>query len=515
MATKNSDANESRHPSSARRIARTRWRRLPELIGFVSAAAFALAFSVAPRIGLSQSTNTTTTTSTTSSSHVSGGTTDIGIPYFSNPAVQAVLQRLGALASPSTLTLTGTNTSVSTQTTFGPATILIGPEQSITFFVAPGTTNVNTNVHTASFFTASFRVAPTAFGWILGDFHTAFQTALLDQNWSALDALFARLRGFGVNGSGPSASLPFSAQFAVSALGDSPDAGIMLAQRGPDGRLLPTPWVIWLRPHGTLGKVDSSNDRLGFTYDIAGVTAGAEHRWPGPWLAGATLGYAHASVSQNTMSDKGQIDSVQLGAYGGYRDDRLHVLVAALFAQNWISSERFTALSPTTANADYTGQTFSIGVEAGRKYPVMGNWVQPIASLIYTHVRTGSFRESGATLLEIAGDGHSANSLKLSLGARAWRDFDLGWGVVTPEVRARWVQDLLNERRAITGRFVGDATQTAFTVNGAKPTPAAAILGIGATLRMGPGFKASLGYDAELRSNARSHTIQATLKLTW
>jgi hypothetical protein len=44
-----------------------------------------------------------------------------------------------------------TETSVTTQTSFGPATILIGPEQSQTFFVAAGTMNINTNVHTQFF----------------------------------------------------------------------------------------------------------------------------------------------------------------------------------------------------------------------------------------------------------------------------------------------------------------------------------------------------------------------------
>lgn len=94
--------------------------------------------------------------------------------------------------------------------------------------------------------------------------------------------------------------------------------------------------------------------------------------------------------------------------------------------------------------------------------------------------------------------------------------------VATPSLRGllgylamQPARDLLNERRAITARFVGDASRTAFTVIGAKPTPAAAILGAGVTLHAGPGFKLAFGYDAELRANARSHTIQSALKLRW
>jgi outer membrane autotransporter protein len=527
-----------RNPCSDRRGRRA---RLPELAGFASALAAALVWMLGTPHGTAQAQScsagggnfTTCLSTTTGTGATIGGTFASLSQFFATPGAQSSFQRLGQALVVSGVS-GGTTTTVTVQgfTTFGPATIPTGPNAAVCngapttwppgpnctisptaeqFVVAAGTTNVNINTHTET--STVLSASSPLFGLVLGDFHTAFQTALLDQNWSVLDALFAQLRGFGVAGAGPGARLP-GGQFASLAMGEA-DAAMMLAERGPDGRLRPSPWFVWARPHGTLGKVDSSSERLGFSYDLAGVSAGLEYRWPGRWLAGGTLGYAHASISQSTTGDKGHIESLQLGAYGGYRDQRMHVLVAALFGQNWISSERLTVLSPATATADYTAQSFTIGVEAGRKYPVLGHWIQPIASLIYTRLHTNSFRESGSTLLEISGDGHSSNSLKLSLGARAWRDFDLGWGVITPEVRARWVQDLLNERRAITGRFVGDATQTAFTVNGAKPTPAAAVIGAGVTLRMGPGFKAAFGYDAEIRSNALSHTLQATLKLVW
>lgn len=479
-----------------------------ELFGFALAALIVLFVASEPQLARAQGLTTTTTSTTSHSTFTIYGPAG---DFLAKPSILAVLQTLSAGGLAAT-TLKGTAFTVTSTVAFGPATILIGPEQSVTFFVAAGTLNVNINTHTESFFDVNLAGSSSAAGWVFGDFHAAFQTALLDQNWSVLDALFQQLRGFGANGLGPGASLPFGSQLA--ALGAT-DGAVMLAERGADGRMRPTPWFVWVRPHGTLGKVDSSDERLGFRYDVAGVGAGIEHRGPGPWLAGATLGYAYAAITQATTGDKGHVDSLQIGAYGGYRGERLHVIAAALFAQNWIASERFTVLSPTLATASYSGQAYSVGVEAGRKYPVWQAWVQPLASLVFTHLRQGSFRESGATLLEIVGDSQSVNALKLSLGLRAWRDFDLFGAKLTPEVRARWVQDLLNERRALTGRFVADASQTAFTVNGAKPTPAAAIIGAGLTLHAGAAFKVAIGYDAELRANATSHTIQALLKLRW
>ena len=57
--------------------------------------------------------------------------------------------------------VTGTQTTVTTDTTFGPATILIGEDQSVTFFVAPGTLNINTNTHTETFVTQTFQTTIT------------------------------------------------------------------------------------------------------------------------------------------------------------------------------------------------------------------------------------------------------------------------------------------------------------------------------------------------------------------
>jgi hypothetical protein len=63
-------------------------------------------------------------------------------------------------------------TSVTTTTTIGPATILIGENQSQTYFVPAGTQNINTNTHTESF--ACTTSVPTLSGRAL-----EYQTILL------------------------------------------------------------------------------------------------------------------------------------------------------------------------------------------------------------------------------------------------------------------------------------------------------------------------------------------------
>jgi hypothetical protein len=52
-------------------------------------------------------------------------------------------------------------TSTTTTTTLGPATIFIGPNQSEAFTVLPGTQNINTNTHTESFVTETHQTTVT------------------------------------------------------------------------------------------------------------------------------------------------------------------------------------------------------------------------------------------------------------------------------------------------------------------------------------------------------------------
>ena len=59
-----------------------------------------------------------------------------------------------------------TETTVTTSSTFGPATILIGEDQSVVFFVVAGTINVNTNTHTETFVCEATAI-PTLSEWAL------------------------------------------------------------------------------------------------------------------------------------------------------------------------------------------------------------------------------------------------------------------------------------------------------------------------------------------------------------
>ncbi len=124
--------------------------------------------------------------------HIDGGPNLVDFSFdkpFADPVVQAAIDtvknNLSAFTAPDPLSFTGPNPlssmrsligsqtdflgnplnhteqTVTTTSSFGPGTILIGDDQSQTFFVAAGTENFNTNTHTESFFDQLFQTTDT------------------------------------------------------------------------------------------------------------------------------------------------------------------------------------------------------------------------------------------------------------------------------------------------------------------------------------------------------------------
>jgi hypothetical protein len=84
----------------------------------------------------------------------------------SGALIQNALSRVGVLGAVTPgvfqgLTTIGTNTTVTTATTIGPQTILIGNDQSQSFFVQAGTENINTNTDYHLFEDALFQNSQT------------------------------------------------------------------------------------------------------------------------------------------------------------------------------------------------------------------------------------------------------------------------------------------------------------------------------------------------------------------
>ncbi len=449
--------------------------------------------------------------------------------------------------STSVYSLAGTNFNVTTATTFGPTTIVVGNRTSCgaaiaglpsttapacgpvpagtTFIVAAGTLNVNTNtqtiylVDTATTTNETLLIAEiyelTGTVQAVGVVYGALPTVQQDATTRFIGGLLQRGGGLDLGAGALSASPLAPPGRQVAAL-----AGPMLerlgladqqqAQAGDDKR---SGLVPWLRAYGVFGDVDANNGAPGFRWDRGGVMAGAEYRWDDGLTVGFGLGYATTGLKVPSASERADINSLQVGLYAGYVSGPWRLSGAASFTYDWIDTRRSIA-GIGTSTAHFGGQEYGLAAEVGYRFEVGGFAIEPVAGLSFISVRTARFNEAGTGLFDLAGRPATTNALYGSLGAQVRRQFsidDMKFGI---EARARWQHDFLYDGRSVTAAFAA-APGTSLAVQGAKPGRDAALLGLTVGTLLAPGVRLYAGYDVELRAHLVAHMVSGGVKIRW
>jgi outer membrane autotransporter protein len=431
-------------------------------------------------------------------------------------AILNALTSLGVLGPATPAAFIGTifdrsEISITTSLTFGPATILIGPDQSIFFFVPLGTTNTHTNTHSANFFDnifqASSALSNQGVGFLLGDLHTTFQTTLIDDGFRFMHTLLSQGRE-----NGAVSVLPTPLAYAPEAAASDAANALAYVAGPPPADDRSTGWSAWAKASGSSAAFDSTSSNFGYDVLSAGGEGGVDYRRDA-WLFGVAAGIGNSDVTQAVTGDRGDIDSVRLGAYGGYRPGDWSATAAVAIGFHSLAATRLSAL-PVPATASYDATSLAAGAEAARRYRLWGGGVEPMAGLVYTALHVNSFTETGTTFLDLAGSGETIDALKGYLGARAYRTF-AGGAELTPEVRGRLLYDFLDDPRGYTAAFVADPAATPIPVTGIQPDRFGVMLGGGITASLASNWRASFNYDAELRGDDIAHTGSARVKVRW
>lgn len=194
--------------------------------------------------------------------------------------------------------LTRTETSVTTSTTFGPATILIGEDQSQTFFVAAGTVNFNTNTHTENFINDLYQTTIN---------HRATYTVVGEK---VVSPLILDLAGTGKIQASDGVYLPHPGQFHFKrrVLFDFYGNGFPVAMEwvGPQDGLLVMP-----KEDGSIDGTclfgTASGYETGFE-QLASLDANLDYKVAGAELAGLQV---WQDKNGNARGDQGELTSVQ------------------------------------------------------------------------------------------------------------------------------------------------------------------------------------------------------------
>ena len=305
-----------------------------------------------------------------------------------------------------------------------------------------------------------------------------------------LDAL--RAGEHGISFSGLDFGTPPAAQFAFAPLMEiakSFFAGNALGGGAGDdssGRLFGDRLGVFVT--GTLrrGQQTTTDAEEGFDFKNTGLTFGADYRIGDAYVQGIAAGYGK---SRSIFDDTGgRLDAkhASVALYGSYFTDRYHADWQAGFGHNsydlgrsinYQSSSTSTGCGGGVCSTNSSGSTgareYSFSTSTGMDFHRDAFAFGPTFELDYKQLAVNGFTESGPSGLDLAFGGMTTNSLLSKVGGYGSYAIKTLFGVVLPQVRARYVHEFLNAARTQSVAFAADtlpgAADRAFNVYTDQP----------------------------------------------
>jgi outer membrane autotransporter protein len=273
------------------------------------------------------------------------------------------------------------------------------------------------------------------------------------------------------------------------------------------------PQSLYLRTAGRTGSMDSHGGQSGYDHQTFILSGGYDHVLGDSVLAGISAGYGTTRADYDDQGGSRSVtDSYALGVYGSWFKDHWYVdaLLAAMYNRHDLHRE-LPALG-ATATAGPDGHTLSAKTEGGYRFET-GNWgLTPRASLEYTRFHQDGYTETGAGAANLIMGDTDSDLLESGLGLTVDRTWEMGWGMVIPELSAMWLHQWLARDRAITYAMTG-LPGTVFSDTLAEASED--------TLRLGAGVRFLLAeknliltarYQGDLEEHARSHSLLAEVQ---
>jgi len=243
-----------------------------------------------------------------------------------------------------------------------------------------------------------------------------------------------------------------------------------------------------------------------YDYSTGGVTAGFDKKISNNLLLGFSTGYSQTKVDMKDLSDKGTISSYQGSLYGAYLSGPWYVNGILAYSYNRYDTSRDISFGGInrTANADYTGHTIAAYTEAGYLFKIDTLSIIPMASFQTSYLTRNGFTEEDAAALNLSVDRERTASYLGALGIKVRKDFARTAGMITPELRIKWLHEFSNDAYVLNASFA-DAPGSTFSVRGDRPNRDSLALGFGLTCLTKDNVSIFLTYDANI---SEDHTEQ-------
>jgi len=266
-------------------------------------------------------------------------------------------------------------------------------------------------------------------------------------------------------------------------------------------------WGFFAAGVGEFTDVENTCSSRGSEFTTGGVTLGADYRVSDHFILGATMGYANTTSDLNAAG-RLNIDSGKASLYATVYDGGFYVNGIVGGGMSSYSTRRGTFGG--IARGDTDGRDINALIGTGYDFHIGAFTVGPVASLQYTEVQIDGFTEKGS-LAPLHFNSQSQDSFTSNLGAKAAYALKLGHIIVTPEIRAQWQHEYLDDRAGIGASFGGG---NSFTVYGPRIGRDSLILDVGASVQLTSNIAVFAFYTGDLgRENYTSHSINGGVRI--
>lgn len=340
--------------------------------------------------------------------------------------------------------------------------------------------------------------ARRAFDLASGEIHASGQH-VIDQTFS----LFKRtLRGQAVAGLGGNGGDGVFAAPLASGLATSGGE----ASAATAGRRIAH---AWLAPLGGRGAMEGDGNAAELDWWTAGVAGGYEGPLDvarGNAWAGVGFGYMKSHGSVDARLSTMDADNFHIGIYGGWESGRSTLAGSLAYGASGIETERRILFGgiDRTAEADYWAHSIGFSGEAAHAFVVgAGMTLSPIATLDAAWSQHGSFTETGAGALDLAGSSENWTRLDTGFGAALAYTVPTGSGTVSFDARALWEHAFADVVPSQALAFAG--SPSGFEVRGPDAGRDRLRLGTGVSLQMTDDLSIRARYDGLFSGDQSSH----------
>jgi outer membrane autotransporter protein len=268
-------------------------------------------------------------------------------------------------------------------------------------------------------------------------------------------------------------------------------------------------WGFFISGTGTFGDVESTSQARGSSFTTGGISVGADYRVNRHFVIGAALGYANTS-SDLSRGGNLAINSGKASLYATYHNGSFYVNGIVSGGYGTIDTKRRTIGGFADGRTDATD--FSALLGTGYDVHLGAFTVGPVASIQYGTAGIDGFTERGA-LGALRINEQSQDSLTSAVGVKAAYTQRLGRMSVTPQIRAQWQHEYLDDSSSIDAGF---SSRSSFSVGGPELGRDALLLDVGASAQLSSHVAIFGFYTGELgRENYTAHSINGGVRVSF